>query len=478
MIAERLAPREVFVGRDFHFGKGRAGSGEMLAARAPALGHPRRDPLAGARGRRRRVEHADPRGARARRVDEANLCLGRPYTIWGRVVEGDRRGRTLGFPTANLAPENEIAPAERRVRDARAAVRRRRRARARRRVAARGHQRRHAADLRAGPGAGRDAPARLRRRPVRAPARARVPRAHPRGAALLGTAGAGGSRSRVDAERARELLRGASARGLSEPRRARRALRFAHRLARLGRRRCSRSPPSPSRCAASTCARWRRTSATRTRGSCWRWFRCTCWRCTCARCAGAGWRARCRSEPLPIRPLFRATALGFMAINVLPLRLGELARPWLLGRETEVRGSAALGTLVLERAIDFTAVVADGRDRAVPAHQDDAGLGALGRGDLRGLHAGCRWRRSSRCGSTSAGTLALLAWFLRPFPEGARARVMDLRHRDVSRARRAARLPRHRAGAVPDRGALGHRAARAVPARALGVRHRPAARAR
>ena len=63
------------------------------------------------------------------------------------------------------------------------------------------------------------------------------------------------------------------------------------------------------------------------------------------------WLARSLSEhPLPIRPLFRATALGFMAINVLPLRLGELARPWLLGRETEVRGSAALGTLVLERA--------------------------------------------------------------------------------------------------------------------------------
>jgi riboflavin kinase/FMN adenylyltransferase len=43
-------------------------------------------------------------------VAEATLCLGRPYEIWGRVVEGDRRGRTLGFPTANLAPDNEIIP--------------------------------------------------------------------------------------------------------------------------------------------------------------------------------------------------------------------------------------------------------------------------------------------------------------------------------------------------------------------------------
>ena len=30
----------------------------------------------------------------------------------GRVVEGDRRGRTLGFPTVNLAPENEVLPAQ------------------------------------------------------------------------------------------------------------------------------------------------------------------------------------------------------------------------------------------------------------------------------------------------------------------------------------------------------------------------------
>jgi len=37
--------------------------------------------------------------------------LGRPYCVRGSVVEGDRRGRTLGFPTVNLAPENEVLPA-------------------------------------------------------------------------------------------------------------------------------------------------------------------------------------------------------------------------------------------------------------------------------------------------------------------------------------------------------------------------------
>jgi uncharacterized protein (TIRG00374 family) len=63
---------------------------------------------------------------------------------------------------------------------------------------------------------------------------------------------------------------------------------------------------------------------------------------------------------IPIGPLFRATSVGFMTINILPLRIGELARPWLLSRETGVRGSAALGTVVIERAFDFTTIAAIG----------------------------------------------------------------------------------------------------------------------
>ena len=111
VIAERLGPREVFVGRDFHFGKGRAGSGEMLAARGPELGiRVQLVPQVCAGG-------ADVSSTRIRAalaqgdVEDARTCLGRPYTVRGRVVEGDRRGRTLGFPTANLACENELVPA-------------------------------------------------------------------------------------------------------------------------------------------------------------------------------------------------------------------------------------------------------------------------------------------------------------------------------------------------------------------------------
>ena len=44
------------------------------------------------------------------RVDEAGALLGRQYSIDGTVMRGDQRGRTIGFPTANLCTENELLP--------------------------------------------------------------------------------------------------------------------------------------------------------------------------------------------------------------------------------------------------------------------------------------------------------------------------------------------------------------------------------
>ena len=111
VIAERVGPAEIFVGRDFHFGKGRVGTGDTLASLAPRL-EIRVGILPQVRAGEDDVSSTRVRVALgAGDVEDAELCLGRPYTIWGRVVEGDRRGRTLGFPTANLDPENELIPA-------------------------------------------------------------------------------------------------------------------------------------------------------------------------------------------------------------------------------------------------------------------------------------------------------------------------------------------------------------------------------
>jgi riboflavin kinase/FMN adenylyltransferase len=111
VLAARLAPAEIFVGRDFHFGRDRSGSGELLARIGPELGI-----------RVEFIPHVmvggrDVSSTRIRRalaagdVADAAAALGRPYSVWGEVVQGDRRGRTLGFPTANLATQSELLPA-------------------------------------------------------------------------------------------------------------------------------------------------------------------------------------------------------------------------------------------------------------------------------------------------------------------------------------------------------------------------------
>jgi uncharacterized protein (TIRG00374 family) len=56
---------------------------------------------------------------------------------------------------------------------------------------------------------------------------------------------------------------------------------------------------------------------------------------------------------IPMRPLFSATAIGFMANVVLPLRAGEVVRPYLLGRRASVSVSAAIASVVLERLFDM-----------------------------------------------------------------------------------------------------------------------------
>jgi riboflavin kinase/FMN adenylyltransferase len=111
VLLARIGPAELYVGRDFRFGHGRAGSDETLRRLLPASGV-RVSVISQVL-----VEGQDVSSTRIRRlleqgsVEEVSRCLGRPYAVWGRVVEGDRRGRTLGFPTANLAPENELVPA-------------------------------------------------------------------------------------------------------------------------------------------------------------------------------------------------------------------------------------------------------------------------------------------------------------------------------------------------------------------------------
>jgi len=110
VLVDWLRVAEVWVGADFLFGRNRSGNFTLLKTLGLQSGF--------------RAEKIDPirykdfvvSSTRIRRlvsegrVEEAGALLGRHFAIDGRVVEGARRGREIGFPTANLATENELLP--------------------------------------------------------------------------------------------------------------------------------------------------------------------------------------------------------------------------------------------------------------------------------------------------------------------------------------------------------------------------------
>jgi riboflavin kinase / FMN adenylyltransferase len=101
-LIERLGVTGVAVGYDFHFGKGRVGSPSLLVNEAPRLGievdvQPRVD-IAD-----RPVSSSAIRMALAEgQIEEATAMLGGPWFVTGEVIHGEKRGRELGYPTANI----------------------------------------------------------------------------------------------------------------------------------------------------------------------------------------------------------------------------------------------------------------------------------------------------------------------------------------------------------------------------------------
>lgn len=93
-----LQASRIYVGEDFRFGQGRAGGPEALERVAPTRVVPLLS-LGGEAVKSSRIRALLKEG----KVEEARHLLGRPYGAYGVVVEGDRMGRRLGFPTANLA---------------------------------------------------------------------------------------------------------------------------------------------------------------------------------------------------------------------------------------------------------------------------------------------------------------------------------------------------------------------------------------
>jgi riboflavin kinase/FMN adenylyltransferase len=101
-LIQRLGISGIAVGYDFHFGKGRVGSPSLLVSEAPRLGI-EVDVQAHVDIEERPVSSSAIRMALAEgQIEDATAMLGGPWFVAGKVIHGEKRGRELGYPTANI----------------------------------------------------------------------------------------------------------------------------------------------------------------------------------------------------------------------------------------------------------------------------------------------------------------------------------------------------------------------------------------
>lgn len=111
VLVDRIGLRHLVIGYDYLFGKGREGNATLLRQMGEHLGFSVEvlQPISGAGElySSTRVRQMIQEG----RVGAVVDLLGRNFTLQGQVVHGFKRGKTLGFPTANIKTERELLPA-------------------------------------------------------------------------------------------------------------------------------------------------------------------------------------------------------------------------------------------------------------------------------------------------------------------------------------------------------------------------------
>ena len=112
ILIGKLSTELLIVGHDVHFGNDREGNFGFLEQIAEQLDFEIRkvDPVMRSKDDSEAISStAIRRALRGGEVESATQMLGRPYSISGEVVYGDQRGRTIGFPTANLVLSSDLA---------------------------------------------------------------------------------------------------------------------------------------------------------------------------------------------------------------------------------------------------------------------------------------------------------------------------------------------------------------------------------
>jgi riboflavin kinase / FMN adenylyltransferase len=108
VLVQTLRIDHIIIGYDHRFGKNRTGGLEELQSYAPGLGYTVEEipaqTIDEAKVSSTKIRNALQEGA----VETAAKYLGYPYSFVGRVIHGEKAGRTLGYPTANLEPEDPL----------------------------------------------------------------------------------------------------------------------------------------------------------------------------------------------------------------------------------------------------------------------------------------------------------------------------------------------------------------------------------
>ncbi len=109
-VMQPLAPAEIVIGHDFNFGRKREGTPQFLRSLEKELSF-ELTVINEVLIRNKRVSSSAIRTFITEgRLSEAEEFLHAPVALSGTVVKGEQKGRTIGFPTANIAVENEVLP--------------------------------------------------------------------------------------------------------------------------------------------------------------------------------------------------------------------------------------------------------------------------------------------------------------------------------------------------------------------------------
>ncbi|NMH64748.1 bifunctional riboflavin kinase/FAD synthetase [Shewanella salipaludis] len=110
LLVNKLGVKYLVVGDDFCFGKGRRGNFEMLHQAGKKYGFTVVNTQSFMLGDQRVSSTAVREQLAKGNLEQARRMLGHPFTLSGRVAHGQKLGRTLGFPTANIALKRNVVP--------------------------------------------------------------------------------------------------------------------------------------------------------------------------------------------------------------------------------------------------------------------------------------------------------------------------------------------------------------------------------